>query len=269
MKIAFTTLACPDWTLDEVIEHGAAAGYDAVDFRGLDGQMGVFVLPEFTDDADATRGKLDQAGLEISCFSSGAKMYNPDPRQRGQSLSEVGEYAKLCRRFEVGFIRVFGGRVPEGVWREEAIDQGAEMLEQMARLACPTVIAVETHDDWVDSSLLREVMLRVEAENVGVLWDLHHPYRLQGESPRQTYENLGRWVVYTHVKDGRQIGDRESRYVLPGQGGDVPLAEMVDLLKSGGYDGYLTLEWEKKWHPEIAEPAQALPAYARYLKQFV
>jgi sugar phosphate isomerase/epimerase len=76
-------------------------------------------------------------------------------------------------------------------------------------------------------------------------------------------------VVYTHVKDSLAVGDSQSRYVLPGQGGDVPLVEMIGLLKAGGYDGYLTLEWEKKWHPEIADPAQALPAYAQYLKQFV
>jgi hypothetical protein len=26
-----------------------------------------------------------------------------------------------------------------------------------------------------------------------------------------------------------------------------------------GYDEYLSLEWEKQWHPEIAEPEIALP----------
>ncbi len=269
MKIAFTTLACPDWTLDEVIEHGSQAGYDAVDFRGLDGQMGVYILSEFTDDAEKTRRKLAAANLGISCFSSGANMYNAQARQRARALAEVLEYAKLCRRFDVGFIRVFGGRVPEEVDRADAIAEAARMLDEMAALASPAVVAVETHDDWVDSAILRKVMLEVNSENVGVLWDLHHPFRLNGEPPAQTYENIGQWVVYTHVKDGRPRGDRDSQYVLPGQGGDVPLEEMIDLLRSGGYDGYLTLEWEKKWRPDLAEPEEALPAYAQYLKQFV
>jgi hypothetical protein len=42
---------------------------------------------------------------------------------------------------------------------------------------------------------------------------------------------------------------------------------MIDLLAAGGYDGYLTLEWEKKWQPEIAEPEVVFPAYARFLRQ--
>ncbi len=32
-----------------------------------------------------------------------------------------------------------------------------------------------------------------------------------------------------------------------------------------GYDGYLSLEWEKQWHPEIAEPEIALLHYKQSL----
>ena len=269
MKISFTTLACPDWTLAEVIDRGAEAGYDAVDFRGLNGQMGAYVLSEFTDDAEATKKKLSKAGMEISCFSSGSLMYNPASQRRSQSLAELREYRKLCDRFGVQYIRVFGGKIPQGVDRPEAVDEAVATLEEMARMAEPVILAVETHDDWVDSALLGQVMSRLDAPNVGVCWDFHHPYRQNGESARETYDNLGRWVVYTHVKDGKPSGERDSEYVLPGEGGDVPLEEMISLLTSGGYDGYLTLEWEKKWRPGIAEPEIALPAYARYLKQFV
>ena len=34
MKTSFTTLACPDWTIDRVIDAAVANKYDAIDFRG-------------------------------------------------------------------------------------------------------------------------------------------------------------------------------------------------------------------------------------------
>lgn len=261
MKIAFTTLACPDWTLDEIVEHAAEYGYDAVDFRGLLGQMGVYIRPEFTDDADKTRRLFRQAGLTISCFSSGARIHNAQAQAAAKSLAEVKEYATLCRRFDVPFLRVFGGKVESA--RDQAVQVAAQTLEEMARIAAPACILLETHDDWTRAEHVAAVMQAVQADNVGVCWDLHHPFRMAGEAPETTLQVLGPWIRNTHVKDSAPTEDGFA-YCLPGQG-DVPLGEMIDRLAETGYDGYLTVEWEKAWHKEIAEPDQALPAYASFL----
>jgi predicted xylose isomerase-like sugar epimerase len=49
------------------------------------------------------------------------------------------------------------------------------------------------------------------------------------------------------------------------------MKEQVRVLAGGGYKGYYSFEWEKKWHPEIEEPDVAFPHYARtmtgYLKE--
>ena len=137
----------------------------------------------------------------------------------------------------------------------------------MSALAGKANIAVETHDDWVHTSRLAKLFEKVAADNVFVLWDLHHPFRLAGESPRQTYDNIGRFTRCTHLKDSKPTADGNFVSMLPGQGGDVPLREMVELLVAGGYDGYLTLEWEKHWHPDIAPPEVALPAYAPFMRE--
>ena len=39
MKLAFTTLGCPDWDLDTIISKAAEFGFDGVDFRGCRGEM--------------------------------------------------------------------------------------------------------------------------------------------------------------------------------------------------------------------------------------
>ena len=265
MKIAFSTLSCPRWDLDTIVARAGEYGYDGVDFRGLGDELEVYNLPAFTADAAATRRRIEDAGLKVAGFSSSARMFDATDAARADSLDQVKRYAELCARFDAPLIRVFGGRL-EGTPLAAAVPIAAETLDGMAAAAAPARIVVETHDDWVATAPLAEVMRRVRAGNVALLWDLHHPYRLAGEAPRESYDNIARFTRGVHVKDSRLNADGSHSPALPGEG-DVPLAELVQMLLDGGYDGYFTVEWEKRWIAGIAEPEQALPAYADFLRR--
>ena len=43
----------------------------------------------------------------------------------------------------------------------------------------------------------------------------------------------------------------------------------IALLGGRGFDGYVSVDWEKQWHPEIAAPEVALPHYARTLRRYL
>jgi sugar phosphate isomerase/epimerase len=45
--------------------------------------------------------------------------------------------------------------------------------------------------------------------------------------------------------------------------------EQLQALRQHGYEGYVSVEWEKKWHPEIPEPEVALPQHIALLKQWI
>jgi sugar phosphate isomerase/epimerase len=68
---------------------------------------------------------------------------------------------------------------------------------------------------------------------------------------------------YVHVKDGHG-----GTCTLLGEG-DVPIFAMLDLILAGGYDGPISVEWEKRWQPQIADPEIALPQYAKALKAYL
>ncbi len=267
MKLAFTTLACPDWDLGQIIDCAVTNGYEGVDFRGYRRQMAIYERPEFSSDIASTADRIAQAGLALPCLSAGAKLYTTEPAQRDKHLAEVIAYGELCSRLDCNMIRVFGGPI-DGAARAEAIEIAASALVTMAREVAPIKIVVETHDDWSRSADLAALLAAAQAagaDNVAALWDLHHPFRAHGESPSTTLANLGSYVAYTHVKNSRPGPDGKIVYCL-GDQGDVPLAEMIDGLRGLGYDGWITLEWEKRWHEELAEPEVALPAYAKYLR---
>jgi hypothetical protein len=37
-------------------------------------------------------------------------------------------------------------------------------------------------------------------------------------------------------------------------------------VRAAGYHGWVSVEWEKRWHPELAEPEAALPHHAQILR---
>ena len=270
MKLAFTTLACPDWDLGQIIDAAVAAGYDGVDFRGYRRKMPIYEWPEFSTDVAATARRLAEAGLDVPCLSAGAKLYATDPAAREKHLAEVAAYGDLCGPMDCRMIRVFGGAI-DGADRAEAVETAAAALAAMARKVAPILIVVETHDDWSRSQDVAALLAAAKsagAKNVAALWDLHHPYRAHGESPSQTLATLGGQIAYTHVKDSWVDSNGKTVLCLGGEG-DVPLGEMIAGLRDIGYDGCLTVEWEKRWHEELAEPNVALPAYANYLRTLI
>jgi sugar phosphate isomerase/epimerase len=57
----------------------------------------------------------------------------------------------------------------------------------------------------------------------------------------------------------------EWKPALPGEG-DLPLKEIVSLLRKNRYDGWLTFEYEKRWRPESDEPEKTLPAFVKWAR---
>ncbi|WP_010278229.1 sugar phosphate isomerase/epimerase family protein [Paenibacillus senegalensis] len=267
MKLSFTTLGCPDWDLETIVTNAKAYGYDGVDFRGLQGEMEIYNLPEFSSRLEETKQQLREAGLEITCFSSSVKLFNVEGH--AANLEEITRYAKLCEQFGTRYIRVFGGRIGE-TDRQEAARSMAQHLQDLSRIAKAhgVTLLLETHDDWLsheDVSLLLDLAGNA---SIDVLWDVHHPYRMLSEQPEETWKALGSRIKYTHWKDSLPTGEQASdfRYCLTGEG-DIPLKEIYRILEQGGYDGWFTFEWEKKWHPDIHEPEVSLPQYVEYMRK--
>ena len=83
-------------------------------------------------------------------------------------------------------------------------------------------------------------------------------------------EALGRHISLVQVKDARRDPSREDQWQLVPMGeGEVPVPDLLSLLSSAGYVGWVSLEFEKKWHPELASPEQALHPQAQTLRRWM
>ncbi len=269
MKLAFSTLGCPRWSLDRIIRAAGEYGFQGLEVRGLQDDLDITRRAEFTSTVNLTLRQLQERGAEIACFSSSVMLSNPDAAGSDASFDELKRYTQLCTTFGTPFIRIFGGSIGSAS-RESALDAAAEHLLMMADIVRDSGvrILVETHDDWMRADHLKSLMTAVSGDAIGLLWDVNHPFMFLGEAPATTWEQTGTWVHHTHWKDSKRNPQAMHGFepCLMGEG-QVPHQEIYQVLKNGNYHGYLSLEWEKRWHPEIAEPEVALPLFVEYMNK--
>jgi sugar phosphate isomerase/epimerase len=272
MKLSFSTLGCPGWTFDEVLARGSAYGFDGVGFRGVAGELDLTKVPEFAEPRlPETRRRLEDAGLVASMILTSARLIVPDAEVEA-NLALAESHIEIAAALDAPSIRVFGGQFPIGLSHAMAVARAAERLQRLGDFAASrdVVVLLETHDDFTDPALLRRVMEAANHPSVAALWDIHHPYRLLGTPMQTAWDEIGPWVRSIDIKDS--ITDASARlgyrYVELGAG-EIPVAEALRILSANGYDGWLTFEWEKIWHPELAEPEIAFPAFIAAMRRML
>jgi sugar phosphate isomerase/epimerase len=188
---------------------------------------------------------------------------------RGASVREGQFMVDLAVALGAPAVRVFGGPLPDGVSLSEALGPAAEVLRTIAQYAVQRDIHVllETHDPaWSHSANALALVQAAGEPSVGILYDVLHPCRM-GEAVEHTTSTLGRHVQLVHLKDEQRPADGSPTWPLCALGeGDVPLGTVLASLQANGYAGWYTFEWEKRWHPELAEPEVALPAGVAFIR---
>jgi sugar phosphate isomerase/epimerase len=281
MRLSTSTLGCFKWDLPTTLARLRDYGFDGVDLRGLQANLKLWLTPEFSSRLGDTAARIKDSGLAVSCISSGICLTHSAPENIAGADEELQRTAEICAALDCRLIRVFGGSLhlfaPDATEadRERVTDHVVARCRELAARAgaiAPVSLLVETHDDWTRSDHLAQVLSRVGRNDVGCCWDIRHTWWIAHEVPEITWSRLEPWVRNTHWKDARRIhgtpgadGPNRSDFYVPMGEGVVPASDAYDLLR-GGYDGWMTLEWEKHWAPQIAEPEVAFPAFVRYMR---
>ncbi len=267
MKISFSTLACPNWSWQDIYGAAKDLGFNGIEIRGLGNEIFSVKAKPFTDSQlPATIEKLNSLGLEISCLSSGACLKYKD--KFAEAEAEIVAYAQLASKLGTSYIRILADLEPAPV-DEVDDDYIIECLKKLIPIAeeYNVTLLVETNGVYCDTARLASVLDKVASRKVAALWDMHHPYRYNNEAPETTVANLGQYIKYTHIKDSVINADGKVEYRLMGSG-DIPVKEMISALETINYDGYITLEWVKRWASDLSDGGIVIPQYAQYMAPY-
>ncbi len=262
--ITFSTLACPQWSVETVIHNAASYGYNGLEWRG--GPQGHINPNSTATERQALRQASQAAGLTALAVTAYTSFVSEAAKERAANVESLRRYADLAAEIEAKYVRAFLGELPEGQALTDGLyDRLAESLSQAADYAhsLGVTIAVEPHDTFVRSATVTPLFQKVSHPGLGVIWDLGNTYAA-GETVNDGYKSLGQRLAYVQVKDGRGRG--AAWQLGPVGEGEVPLPEALNLLKRGHYTGALSVEWEWAWHPELDPPEVALPAALQTLQ---
>lgn len=264
MKYAFSTLGCPRWSTEQIAENAVRMGYQGVELRLIDTRV---IDP--VQDVEKVQQAVDvyrKHAIEVCAFDTSCTFNIADLAERARNIESLRSWIKLARGLNVPLLRVFGG-IGTGENIDEENQHVAEALRQVATEAeqADVTVVLETHDGFSSAQRVATVLTAIDSPAIAALWDSHHPYRM-GEVAAEVWEVLGPRIKHVHVKDARKDATVPSGWqlVLLGEG-EIPVREQLEILRRQGYDGYVSVEWEKHWHPEIAEPEVALPQHIQWL----
>jgi sugar phosphate isomerase/epimerase len=295
MRLAFSTLGMPGQGLDEAISTAVAYGCAGLELR-LHPDTGVHagLSPQRRAEVRATVGGAPgtrPGDAQNPAFSAGGVQTGPGsgggPSPAPSTAGVPAEAARLEISALAGYVRIAAAGPDEPVVRAlredlllaadlgapgvrvfpggEDVEAGARRLRAVAGLCAESGVRVlvETHDAMPTGAAVRRLLDAAGVpEAAGALWDVLHPWR-HGEEPAQTLEALGEHLAYVQVKDAISATDTTP---VPMWEGGVPLDECGDLLR--GFGGWVSLEWERTWYPQVAPVEEILPGAREWVARF-
>ena len=257
MKLSFSTRGWSDFAWDTLCASARAAGLTGIEVYNADGafvssRTGMF----HPSRASATFRELRDDGLVITCVDS---VWNAG--EKNADTAEIENCISVCYDLRIPFVRV---RTDDGA----DIATVEENLKRILPLAekKDVVLLIETVGTFANTEKLRDMLERFACDNVAALWDMNATYRDGGESADATIKNLGAFVRHVHLKDSEQTANG-TRYCLIGEG-SLPVDDMMRALRSVNYEGFVSLEWDPSWLPELADPELVFSHFASFMKGF-
>jgi sugar phosphate isomerase/epimerase len=261
-KPAFSTVACPEWTLAALAGRLEDLGFMGCELRTFgSGSRGFACDPALTAPAK-TRSLFANAGVSICSLATGVRFdHAVTPPVIGnvisdtqRSLREAKSAVDLAVQLEVPLVRVFGFEFPEGEPRKRGL---ARVVERLALAAdhCRTSgvrLMVENGGSFSTAVQLAELLDAVD-----------NPLVVAAYSPAVAMASGEKPEAGLNVLRGRtacvKLKDMQAGVPVELGRGDLRCKEICEQLAKIGYDGWVVYEFDRAWLAMHAAQGHAVP----------
>lgn len=262
MKLGLST-----YSLYQALNKGTMTIADVIDFTADHGGEHVEIVPlgynltEQPELIDLIIAKAAERGLEISNYAIGANFLVDNEEAYEQEIARVKKEVDIANRLGVKLMRHDVASSPDvSIANFNAnLDRLAAACREIAEYAAQYGIttSVENHGYFIQhSDRVQALIHAVNMPNFKTTLDIGN-FLCADEQPLAGVKNNLPYASIVHIKDfyvrpaGQHPGDgffkstagNYLRGAVAGQG-DIPMRDVIKLIKSSGYDGYLSLEFE-------------------------
>jgi len=257
MKFAFSTVSSPAWDFETVVAKASEYGYDGVEIRAFSNESVLTAANVFLSDPQKVRRLFEEKSIEICCLASSIAM-TQEKKQDRLLADDLRRHIDTAQQIGCPIVKIFDTQARPGWSRANIGILLGNWLMPLADYAAErgVIIAIENALSFRNAKELWGIVDRLNHPSVGIAWDLFNA-AMVGEGPAYSVPTLNSKIVYTQVKDAK-LGALGATLVKIGEG-DVKVRDFLRRLRGVGYEGYITLEWEKAWLPNLAEPEEVLP----------
>lgn len=294
MKLAGHVMGTPEYTLFEAVDLFAKMGLDGIEIIiETDGYRCGFPLDATPEQICALKEKIAASGLKVSGLTPYLNLFNSlDETERQKECDDLKKVIDLARALDTKNIRIYGGKLVEG---EEDPD-GAKLAQLVKSMrTCGDYCApdgvrlcLENHFGTMTTTAARtmEIVQAIDHPNVGILYDQANIAFFPAEEYEEAIDIQKDKIFYVHCKDLVYKGgkpekpkfsmvshvDPSERTVhsrIPGQG-ILDWPAILQKLKSVGYDGWVSLEYERRWiQTDLPEASEGMPQAAAYIRDIL
>lgn len=292
MKIAGHTLGTPQLTVVDALSLFAAVGCDGAEVIWQDDYRSAIPETDGASTVSAVKRVADELGLEIAGLTPYMTgLASLDPGERSCDIDRFRSCIAVAAALECHRVRVYAG-----AYRRDDVDHRdtmwANLTDSLQTLAVDAAAAgvtlcVENHFNTLTTSAVETASLveAVGSPNVGILYDQANLTFTHNEAAPEAIALQSPWIRHVHVKDLVFIDahaefasdsvatvDPSVRAVRSRVVGDGILdwSAILAMLRSEGYDGYLSLEYEYRWHPQdLPAPQEGIARSVRALRRLL
>jgi sugar phosphate isomerase/epimerase len=270
MKLAFSTLGCPNWDLNQIADAVRRFGYDGIELRAVGGDLDLLGRPEFkATELATTRRWFEDQDISVCCVDTSCNFHSPDAEERSEQVEVAIRHSELAAALGAPLIRVFPDKVQPGFDHSETRDNIAACLRRIAEQAPEEIsVGLETHGDFANAEAAAEIVRLAAHPDVALIWDVANSMSA-GDLIEDAASIVSPYLAHVHLRDARpNEGSEHWLPVLAGRG-NVSFAKTVKALEGIGYDRYISFEWEKYWQPQIEEPEVAFPNFIEAIQSLM
>ena len=224
---------------------------------GLDGiELNSLFMPRDRKFAVEIKRKAMRFGLDLYALTLDINLCEPTAAKREKAVGVAKQWIEIASLLGCPAMRVDLGSTPKGHSDEEATKWAIQSYRKLVGYAKAKaiVLSIENHYGLsASASKVTEIIEKVGPEWFGLTLDTMN-YGTGAEAYEQIAKTA-KYAVYVHAKTHRLEagGEGQPRWVEK----DIDYGKIMEILRSVGYEGYLSIEYEGEEDEESAVPKSA------------